>query len=69
MERFARDTVRNVLEVAQHALLSMQMERVLQDIVNDVTKSDAMRAAAREALANARKIGRASCRERVFSDV
>ena len=55
MERFARDTVRNVLEVAQHALLSMQMERVLQDIVNDVTKPDAMRAAAREALANARK--------------
>ena len=47
--------MRNVLEVAQRALISMQMERVLQDIAADVTKSDAMRAAAREALANARK--------------
>lgn len=47
--------MRNVLEVAQHALLTMQGERILQQIADDVTKPDAMRAAAREALANARK--------------
>jgi hypothetical protein len=47
--------MRNVLEVAQYALLSMQMERVLQEIADDPSKSEAMRAAAREALANARK--------------
>ncbi len=47
--------MRNVLELAQHALLTMQGERILQQIADDVTKPDAMRAAAREALANARK--------------
>lgn len=47
--------MRNVLEVAQRAVLAMQMERVLQDIADDVSKSEAMRTAAREALANARK--------------